>query len=135
MAGTLPRPGVVVVSDIDLDLPDARRTHTLEVTRWLARLGFVPDLVSRGADPALDGVRYHAARPGEGTRERLVRVNRRAIGVLRAPAADGGRAVRAARLGDGAGGRGRAPAGLPRRRGGQRPAVRQRRPGLAAPDR
>ena len=51
MAGTLPRPGVVVVSDIDLDLPDARRTHTLEVTRWLARLGFAPDLVSRGADP------------------------------------------------------------------------------------
>src|SRR5262245_4402331 len=82
MAGTLPRPGVVVVSDIDLDLPDARRTHTLEVTRWLARLGFGPDLVSRGADPALDGVRYHAARPGDGTRERLVRVNRRAIGVL-----------------------------------------------------
>ena len=82
MAGTLPRPGVVVVSDIDLDLPDARRTHTLEVTRWLARLGFAPDLVSRGADPGVDGVRYHAARAGEGTRERLMRVNRRAIGVL-----------------------------------------------------
>jgi glycosyltransferase involved in cell wall biosynthesis len=50
--------GLVMVCDVDVGLPDATRTHTLEVARCFAREGFDVDLVTRGSDPGLDSVRH-----------------------------------------------------------------------------
>ena len=80
-----PRPdALVMVCDVDLGRADATRVHTVEVARWFAGEGLAVDLVARGPDPALEGVRYHAAAPGElGALARPFAVNRRAIRVLR----------------------------------------------------
>ena len=54
-----------MVCDVDVELPDATRTHTLEVARGLAYFGFGVELVARGSDPALSGVRFHSAALGQ----------------------------------------------------------------------
>ena len=74
-----------MVCDVDLGRADATRVHTVEVARWFAGEGLDVDLVARGPDPALEGVRYHEAAPGQlGPLERPLAINRRAIAVLRA---------------------------------------------------
>lgn len=73
----------MIVSDVDLGRPDGTRTHTTEVARALAREGFAVDLVSRGPDPCLPGVRYWSAGPDDPSRlQRLSAVNGRAALVL-----------------------------------------------------
>lgn len=77
------RRGLVMVCDVDLGLGDATRIHTIEVARAFAREGLDVDLVARGPDPALCGVRYAAAGGGETQRlTRLTTINLRAIGRL-----------------------------------------------------
>ena len=71
-----------MVADVDLDVADATRTHTVEVARWLAALGNDVDLVTRGADPQLPGVRHHSAGARRSTVARLLEVNARAIALL-----------------------------------------------------
>ena len=73
----------MIVSDVDLGRPDGTRTHTTEVARALAREGFAVDLVSRGPDPCLPGVRYWSAGPDDPSRlQRISAVNGRAALVL-----------------------------------------------------
>lgn len=48
-----------MIADVDLGTADATRTHTVEVARWFAAAGFDVELVTRGPDPALAGVRHH----------------------------------------------------------------------------
>ncbi len=50
-----------MVCDVDLRQADATRTHTVEVARGFAAEGFDVDLVSRGPDPRIPGVRYAQA--------------------------------------------------------------------------
>lgn len=79
-----PEDGLVMVCDVDLGVPDATRTHTVEVARGFASQGFRVDLVARGPDPGLPGVAFHAAAPRDaGRRERVVGINRTAVRVLR----------------------------------------------------
>lgn len=59
-----------MVCDVDLAVPDGTRTHTIEVAGGFAAEGLAVDLVSRGPDPRLDGVRYHQA---QGSEERRLR--------------------------------------------------------------
>ncbi|MDX6696626.1 MAG: hypothetical protein QOE65_23 [Solirubrobacteraceae bacterium] len=76
--------GVVMVCDVDLGVPDATRTHTVEVARGFAGEGLDVDLVARGPDPGLSGVRYtEGAASDAGRRERLTGVNGAAISRLR----------------------------------------------------
>ncbi|HYB27422.1 MAG TPA: glycosyltransferase family 4 protein [Solirubrobacteraceae bacterium] len=76
--------GLVMLCDVDLGLPDATCTHTLEVARGFARLGLDVDLIARGPDPRLAGIRYAAAGGAEGQRlTRLVTINGQAIRLLR----------------------------------------------------
>ena len=81
----MPRPdALVMVCDVDLGRADATRVHTLEVARWFAGEGLGLDLVARGPDPGLEGVRYHRAAEGElDALRRPFAVNRAAIRVLR----------------------------------------------------
>jgi glycosyltransferase involved in cell wall biosynthesis len=73
---------VVMVADIDLAYPDARRVHVAEIARGLAAAGCEVELVSRGRDPEIAGVRYVAAAgSAPGRLGRLVRVN--AVSVAR----------------------------------------------------
>ena len=75
---------LVMVCDVDLDVPDGARTHTVEVARGFARAGLSVELVARGEDPGLDGVRLRAARgrePGDRVR-RVASINARTIGAL-----------------------------------------------------
>jgi glycosyltransferase involved in cell wall biosynthesis len=75
--------GVVMVCDVDLGVPDATRTHTIEVAGGFAAEGLTVDLVTRGPDPELAGVRHHRA--GEGGRGgRVAALNARAVALLRA---------------------------------------------------
>ncbi len=62
---------LVMVCDVDLDVPDGARTHTVEIARGFARAGIRVDLIARGSDPQLDGVRFTPARGAES--ERLAR--------------------------------------------------------------
>jgi glycosyltransferase involved in cell wall biosynthesis len=79
---TRARSGVVQVADIDLAYPDARRVHVTEIARGLVGAGCAVELVSRGPDPGIAGVRYTAAAPSEaGKAARLLRVN--ATGLVR----------------------------------------------------
>ncbi|HEY3614550.1 MAG TPA: glycosyltransferase family 4 protein [Gaiellales bacterium] len=79
---TRSRTGVVQVADIDLAYPDARRVHVTEIARGLVAAGCSVELVSRGGDPAIPGVRYTQAAPSDaGKAARLLRVN--GIGLLR----------------------------------------------------
>src|SRR5687767_2882216 len=79
-----PKDGLVMVCDVDLGVPDATRTHTVEVARGFVSHGFQIHLVARGPDPGLPGVSFHAAAPdGAGRGERIVGINRTAVRVLR----------------------------------------------------
>ena len=72
--------GLVMLCDVSLDFPDATRTHTVEVARGFTRAGLEVDLIARGTDPALPGVRYAGAIGAEDEKlRRLMTVNRRAI--------------------------------------------------------
>lgn len=66
------RGGLVMICDVDLELPDATRTHTIEVARGFVSEGFGVDLVTRGSDPVLPGVRHHRARGLETHRIRRI---------------------------------------------------------------
>ncbi len=65
--------GIVMLCDVDLESFDATRTHTLEVAGCFAAEGFAVDLVARGSDPHVAGVRFH---PGQGleNQKRALRV-------------------------------------------------------------
>lgn len=77
--------GLVMVCDVDLGVPDATRTHTLEVARGFVGEGLAVDLVARGPDPELEGVAYTAGAASDaGRRARLTGVNRAALSLLRA---------------------------------------------------
>ena len=72
---------VLMIADIDLGYPDARRVHVSEIARGLLAAGCEVELVSRGPDPAIPGLRYRAAAAsGSGRLARLARVNAVAIG-------------------------------------------------------
>jgi glycosyltransferase involved in cell wall biosynthesis len=47
-----------MVCDVDLGIADAGRTHTLEVARGFAEEGLKVDLVARGPNPEVPGVRF-----------------------------------------------------------------------------
>jgi glycosyltransferase involved in cell wall biosynthesis len=88
-AGATPAPradgklGLVMLCDVDFGFPDATRTHTVEVAQGFARAGLDVDLVARGPDPRLDGVRYTRADGSEEQRvRRLATINVHAIGLL-----------------------------------------------------
>ena len=67
---------VLMVADIDLALPDARRVHVTEIARGLVAAGCSVELVSRGPDPCIEGVRYVAAAGSQaGKLSRIARVN------------------------------------------------------------
>jgi glycosyltransferase involved in cell wall biosynthesis len=72
-----------MLCDVDFGFPDATRTHTVEVAQGFARAGLDVDLVARGPDPRLDGVRYTRADGSEEQRvRRLATINVHAIGLL-----------------------------------------------------
>jgi glycosyltransferase involved in cell wall biosynthesis len=54
-----------MLCDVDFGFPDATRTHTVEVARGFASVGLDVDLVARGPDQHIDGVRYLSARGAE----------------------------------------------------------------------
>jgi len=67
---------VLMLADIDLAYPDARRVHVTEIARGLVAAGCEVELVSRGPDPGIAGVRYvPAADSRAGKMARLARVN------------------------------------------------------------
>jgi glycosyltransferase involved in cell wall biosynthesis len=67
---------VLMIADIDLALPDARRVHVTEIARGLVAAGCRVELVSRGPDPRIEGVRYVAAAGSQtGKLGRIARVN------------------------------------------------------------
>jgi glycosyltransferase involved in cell wall biosynthesis len=71
---------VLMAADIDLGYPDARRMHVTEIARGLQAAGCEVELVSRGPDPGIAGLRYRAAaRSDSGRLARLTRVNAWAI--------------------------------------------------------
>ncbi|HEX3975027.1 MAG TPA: glycosyltransferase family 4 protein [Solirubrobacteraceae bacterium] len=72
-----------MLCDVDLDVPDATRTHSVEVARGFARAGLTVTLVARGADPELPDVAYCAADGAEHQKlRRLATINQRAVSVL-----------------------------------------------------
>jgi glycosyltransferase involved in cell wall biosynthesis len=72
-----------MVCDVDVGLPDASRTHTVEVARGFVREGFDVDLVTRGADPRLDGVRHLRARGNDKPKGmRVLSLNAKSIRVI-----------------------------------------------------
>jgi glycosyltransferase involved in cell wall biosynthesis len=74
---------LVMVADVDVGRPDATRTHTLEVAREFARAGYRVELIARGPDPGVEGVRYRRAGPGTMPLPlRLLSVNGRAVAAL-----------------------------------------------------
>jgi glycosyltransferase involved in cell wall biosynthesis len=67
---------VLMIADIDLAFPDARRVHVTEIARGLVAAGCTVELVSRGPDPRIEGVRYVAAAGSQaGKLGRIARVN------------------------------------------------------------
>jgi glycosyltransferase involved in cell wall biosynthesis len=75
--------GLVMICDVDLGVPDATRTHTVEVAANFAREGLAVDLIARGPDPRLEGVSYHRARGSEARRaRRIADLSGRAVAVL-----------------------------------------------------
>ncbi len=73
--------GLVMVCDVDLAVPDATRVHTVEVARNFAAEGLAVDLVARGPDPQLDGVRYLQGQGSDS--QRIIRVTSLNLRVLR----------------------------------------------------
>jgi glycosyltransferase involved in cell wall biosynthesis len=61
-----------MVCDVDLSKPDATRTHTVEVARGFAAEGFDVDLLTRGPDPRIPGVRFTEVAVAEHHRIRRV---------------------------------------------------------------
>jgi glycosyltransferase involved in cell wall biosynthesis len=75
--------GLVMLCDVDLDAPDATRTHTVEVARGFAAEEMEVDLIARGPDPKIEGVRYHRGRGSETQKlRRIAAINLRAASVL-----------------------------------------------------
>jgi glycosyltransferase involved in cell wall biosynthesis len=75
--------GLVMLCDVDFSFPDATRTHTVEVARGFAAEGIDVDLVARGPDPLLTGVRYTRANGKEQQRlQRLATINLKTIKLL-----------------------------------------------------
>lgn len=75
--------GLVMICDVDLELPDATRTHTLEVARGFVAEGLHVQLVTRGSDPRLPNVRHHRMRGSEtGHVYRIVYLNIRSLVLL-----------------------------------------------------
>jgi glycosyltransferase involved in cell wall biosynthesis len=75
--------GLVMVCDVDIALPDATRTHTVEVAAGFVRAGLDVDLVARGPDPRLVGVDYVAAGGSESQRAlRLLTINLQTVRLL-----------------------------------------------------
>jgi glycosyltransferase involved in cell wall biosynthesis len=75
--------GLVMICDVDVGVPDATRTHTVEVAGNFAREGLVVDLITRGPDPDVDGVRHHRAHGSEAQRvRRVMDLNARSVAVL-----------------------------------------------------
>jgi glycosyltransferase involved in cell wall biosynthesis len=74
---------LVMLCDVDFDFVDATRTHTVEVARGFALAGLDVDLVARGPDQQIEGVRYSAARGDEHQRLlRFVTINFQTIRLL-----------------------------------------------------
>jgi glycosyltransferase involved in cell wall biosynthesis len=74
---------LVMMCDVDLDVPDGARTHTVEVARGFARAGLSVKLLARGSDPRQEGVEFFAGRGEESDRVlRVASINARAIGIL-----------------------------------------------------
>lgn len=71
-----------MVCDVDLDAADATRTHTVEVARWFAALGHPVDLITRGTDPQLAGVRHYRARDAHSPIARVLALDAVALRVL-----------------------------------------------------
>ncbi|HEV3320353.1 MAG TPA: glycosyltransferase family 4 protein [Solirubrobacteraceae bacterium] len=59
-----------MICDVDLEVPDGTRTHTIEVAAGFAAEGLAVELVARGPDPGLEGMRYHRAQGSEERRAR-----------------------------------------------------------------
>ncbi len=77
------RDGLVMICDVDLEMPDATRTHTVEVARCFAVEGLHVDLVTRGCDPHLPGVTHHRAHGLEsGRAQRVLDLSLRSLAVL-----------------------------------------------------
>ena len=75
--------GLVMLCDVDLDVPDATRTHTVEVARGFVHAGLSVSLVARGRDPELEGVAYRAGDGAEPQKlRRLATINLRAAAAL-----------------------------------------------------
>ncbi len=75
--------GLVMICDVDLEVPDATRTHTVEVARGFAAEGLHVDLVTRGPDPCLTDVHHHRARGSEtGRVYRVLDLSLRSLAVL-----------------------------------------------------
>ncbi len=75
--------GLVMLCDVDLGFPDATRTHTVEVARGFASAGLDVDLVARGPDQRIGGVRYFPASGSETQRGvRLWSITRRTVTLL-----------------------------------------------------
>jgi glycosyltransferase involved in cell wall biosynthesis len=55
------REGLVMICDVDLREANATRVHTLEVARGFAAEGLDVDLLCRGPDPEVRGIRYARA--------------------------------------------------------------------------
>jgi glycosyltransferase involved in cell wall biosynthesis len=75
--------GLVMLCDVDLEASDGTRSHTLGVAAGFAGEGLDVDLIARGPDPGLEGVRYHGAGGAEHERVRRVgSINALTIGLL-----------------------------------------------------
>ena len=71
-----------MLADVDVSRPDGTRSHVTEVVSGFARAGRAVELVARGTDPRLAGVRFHRADAGRGRVARILGMNRTALGVL-----------------------------------------------------
>jgi glycosyltransferase involved in cell wall biosynthesis len=67
---------IVMVADIDFARPDGTRSHVIEIASGFAAAGRSVELVARGPDPRLPGVRYRrAAGSASGRIRRIVSMN------------------------------------------------------------
>ena len=64
--------GLVMLCDVDLARADATRIHTIEVAHGFAVEGLAVDLVARGPDPGISGVRYERAEGSDWQRVRRI---------------------------------------------------------------
>lgn len=72
-----------MICDVDVDVPDATRTHTIEVASGFASHGLSVHLITRGKDPQLAGVQHHRASGSEESLlPRVIDINVRASLIL-----------------------------------------------------